>query len=250
MEAEMPQAGAAAGEAAADAAAGASTGTGSVFEDIKTSLPRLDIFDPSVFDMRMVLGALTLFGLLSYFAYRLYMNKVVAGDDFIADLGISYADFELPDEIEEYYEAKEAAGDDATALRNPLLKRAIADIPIIMRLQKEGPGMQNLYQQAMIGDREWQAYQAAEALIGEEIEQVQAEAEEIEPGWGQQIWRMASELRQALLQRQQQAAFMQAQQAAAARAQAQRAAAGDDSDEADEVADKNSGAAVPPPAID
>lgn len=33
-------------------------------------------------------------------------------------------------------------------------------------------------------------------MIGEEIEAVQAEADEIEPGWGQQIWRMASELRQ------------------------------------------------------
>jgi hypothetical protein len=35
-----------------------------------------DIFDPSVFDMRMVLGMLALFGAVSYMAFRLYMSKV------------------------------------------------------------------------------------------------------------------------------------------------------------------------------
>ena len=41
-----------------------------------------------------------------------HAKQVVGGDDFITDLGISYVDFELPDEIDEYYDAKEAAGDD------------------------------------------------------------------------------------------------------------------------------------------
>lgn len=44
-------------------------------------------------------------------------------------------------------------------LRNALLKRAIADIPIILRMQNEGPGIYNMYQQSMIGDREWHAFQ-------------------------------------------------------------------------------------------
>eukprot|EP00953_Heterococcus_sp_UTEX-ZZ885_P023687 13006-Heterococcus_DN1.PRE.2 len=153
--------GATASEPAAEGfAEKASQTAGRVFEDfVKTSLPRLDIFDPSVFDMRMVLGMLALFGAVSFMAFKLYMSKVVGGDDFISDLGISYAGFELPDEVDEYYEAKENITD-LQQLRNPLLKRAIADIPIILRLQKEGPGMQNMYQQAMIGDKEWQAYQA------------------------------------------------------------------------------------------
>jgi hypothetical protein len=37
---------------------------------------------------------------------------------------------------------------------------------------------------------------SAEAQISEEIEEVQAEADEIEAGWGEKIWRLASELRQ------------------------------------------------------
>lgn len=44
-------------------------------------------------------------------------------------------------------------------LRNALLKRAIADIPIILRMQNEGPGIYNMYQQAMIGEKEWHAFQ-------------------------------------------------------------------------------------------
>ncbi len=49
--------------------------------------------------------------------------------------------------------------EDKKNLRNVLLKRAIADIPIILRMQNEGPGMHNMYQQAMIGNKEWRAFQ-------------------------------------------------------------------------------------------
>ncbi len=33
--------------------------------------------------------------------------RVVGEDDFFADLGISYKDFDMPDEVDDYYEAKE-----------------------------------------------------------------------------------------------------------------------------------------------
>ncbi|CAM9921434.1 unnamed protein product, partial [Choristocarpus tenellus] len=86
-------------------------------------------------------------------------------------------------------------------LRNALLKRAIADIPIILRMQNEGPGIYNMYQQAMIGEKEWQSFQEAEAMISEEIESVQEEADEIEKGWSQSIWPLAMQLRTVLVKR-------------------------------------------------
>lgn len=43
---------------------------------------------------------------------RFCVVRVVGEDDFFADLGISYKDFDMPDEIDDYYEAKE---DPATA---------------------------------------------------------------------------------------------------------------------------------------
>mmetsp|Transcript_2752 Transcript_2752/g.4116 ORF Transcript_2752/g.4116 Transcript_2752/m.4116 type:complete len:197 (+) Transcript_2752:68-658(+) len=179
------------------------TKAGKVFEGIKTSLPKLDIFDPSVFDIKAVIGALTLFGLITYLIFSFYMKKVVSADDFMTDLGISFSDFELPDEVEEYYEAKEKAKNDIMSLKNPLLKRAVEDLVVIMRLQREGPGIINLYKQAMIGEKEWRGFKQAEKIINHEIEQVQAEAELIEPGFGKLIWQRASEIRQALILRRQ-----------------------------------------------
>ncbi|CAM9604048.1 unnamed protein product [Ectocarpus sp. 12 AP-2014] len=95
----------------------------------------------------------------------------------------------MPDEVDDFYEAKENPdiASDAGKLRNALLKRAIADIPIILRMQNEGPGIYNMYQQAMIGEKEWHAFQEAETMISEEIESVQNEADEIEPGWSQTV---------------------------------------------------------------
>lgn len=34
-------------------------------------------------------------------------DRVVGEDDFFSDLGISYKDFDMPDEVDDYYEAKE-----------------------------------------------------------------------------------------------------------------------------------------------
>ncbi|CAM9856564.1 unnamed protein product, partial [Phaeothamnion confervicola] len=166
---------------------GASGGSGTFFEEIKTSLPGLaDIFDPSVFDMKKLVGALLCFGLVAVMVYRLFVKKFVGEDDFFQDLGISYLDFELPDEIDEYYETKASQQEkeqNKELLRRALLKRAIADIPIILRMQAEGPGMYNMYQQAMIGEKEWRAFQLAETVISEEIESVQEEADQVEEGW-------------------------------------------------------------------
>lgn len=194
--------GAAYGQGAGDAA-----GDNTFFESVKTSLPGLDMFDPSVFDIRMVLAVLAVVSLVAYAIFRLFVRKVVGEDDFFADLGISYKDFDMPDEVDDYYEKKEdpEIAKDKAKLRNALLKRAIADIPIILRMQNEGPGIYNMYQQSMIGDREWHAFQEAESMISEEIESVQNEADELEAGWGQSIWPLAMQLRTVLMQRREKA---------------------------------------------
>jgi len=65
------------------------------------------------------------------------------------------------------------------------MKRCIADIPLVTHLQKESAGMNKLYSQSMCSVKQWKSYQAAEALISAEVEEVRAEADEIEPGWSQ-----------------------------------------------------------------
>ena len=66
-----------------------------------------------------------------------------------------------------------------------LMKRAIADIPIVTHIQKESAGMNKLYSQSMCSVKQWRAYQNAEAMVSQEVEEVRAEADEIEPGWSQ-----------------------------------------------------------------
>jgi hypothetical protein len=65
------------------------------------------------------------------------------------------------------------------------MKRCIADIPIVTHIQKESTGMNKLYSQSMCSVKQWRAYQAAEALVSNEVNEVRAEAEEIEPGWSE-----------------------------------------------------------------
>ena len=107
----------------------------------------------------------------------------------------------LPSEVDEYYAIKEkveASGwvpgkppDKANpngphrVLAQALMKRAIGDIPIVTHIQKESAGMNKLYAQSMCSVKQWRAYQAAEAMVSSEVEEVRAEADEIEPGWSQ-----------------------------------------------------------------
>ena len=94
------------------------------------------------------------------------------------------------------------------------MKRAIADIPILQHIQKESPGMNKLYAQSMCSEKQWRAYQKAEALVSAEVEEVRREADQIEGGWSQMIWRQAMQYHQMLKQRHEQEA--KAAEAAAA----------------------------------
>ena len=140
----------------------------------------------------------------------------------------------LPSEVDEYYKIKEkceeagwepgsvpaspqeAANGPHRIMAQALMKRAIADIPILQHIQKESPGMNKLYAQSMCSEKQWRAYQKAEALVSAEVEEVRREADQVEPGWSQMIWRQAMQYHQMLKQRHEQEA--KAAEAAAAAA--------------------------------
>ena len=65
------------------------------------------------------------------------------------------------------------------------MKRCMADIPIVTHIQRESAGMNKLYSQSMCSVKQWKSYQAAEAMVSAEVEEVRAEADEVEPGWSQ-----------------------------------------------------------------
>merc|ERR1712174_89523 len=68
-------------------------------------------------------------------------------------------------------------------------------------IQKESSGMNKLYSHSMCSVKQWRTYQAAEAMVSAEVDEVRAEADEIEPGWSEVIWRQAMQYHQMLKQR-------------------------------------------------
>lgn len=146
-------------------------------------------------------------------------KKEEEDDDFFSNLDGEKFNLKLPGEADEYYNIRakcESAGWKAgqSKLQNEqgpsrvmaqaLMKRAIADIPIVTHIQKESGGMNKLYSQSMCSVKQWRAYQNAEAMVSQEVEEVRAEADEIEPGWSQAIWRQAMQYHQMLKQKHEQ----------------------------------------------
>lgn len=153
-------------------------------------------------------------GALLYFLY----NRKNRGDD--DDYFSSYEKFniKLPSEVDEYYSVKDKCmnagwepgkppADKSNAngphrvMAQALMKRAIGDIPIVTFIQKESAGMNKLYSQSMCSVSQWRAYQNAEAMVSAEVDEVRAEADEIEPGWSQVIWRQAMQYHNMLKQK-------------------------------------------------
>eukprot|EP00429_Kryptoperidinium_foliaceum_P064744 CAMPEP_0176058710 /NCGR_PEP_ID=MMETSP0120_2-20121206/29254_1 /TAXON_ID=160619 /ORGANISM="Kryptoperidinium foliaceum, Strain CCMP 1326" /LENGTH=294 /DNA_ID=CAMNT_0017392241 /DNA_START=88 /DNA_END=972 /DNA_ORIENTATION=+ len=166
-------------------------------------------------------------GLLFFIYYRRSKDD---GDDFFSNLDGEKFNLKLPAEVEEYYAIKEkvqASGwvpgtpPDKSNPNGPhrimaqaLMKRAIGDIPIVTHIQKESPGMNKLYSQSMCSVKQWRAYQAAEAMVSAEVDEVRAEADEIEPGWSQVIWRQAMQYHTMLKQKHEMEQKAAAEQAA------------------------------------
>lgn len=172
--------------------------------------------DPAIF---LFLGFLLIAIIWFFFYYRKRKDQADS-EAFFSNLDGEKFNLKLPAAVEEYYEVKakceeagwepgQAAGKDAANQSGPhrmlaqaLMKRCIADIPIVQHIQKESNGMNKLYSHSMCSVTQWKAYQAAESLVSAEVDEVRAEADEIEPGWSQVIWRQAMQYHQMLKQRQ------------------------------------------------
>jgi len=66
----------------------------------------------------------------------------------------------------------------------------------------------------MVSIKQWKSYQAAENMVSIEVGEVREEADEIEPGWSQVIWRQAMQYHNMLKQRNESEAKQMAAQAA------------------------------------
>jgi len=171
--------------------------------------------DPAIYLALAFIGAIIIY----YFYYTRNKKKQSEQESFFFEMDGDKFNIKLPAAVDEYYDVKEkvekagwepgkkmGAPDDAAsapgrALAQALMKRSIADIPLVTHIQKESPGMNKLYAQSMCSVKQWKSYQAAESLISGEVEEVRAEADDIEPGWSQTIWRQAMQYHNMLKER-------------------------------------------------
>jgi len=166
-----------------------------------------------------LLGFAALFILAIGFVMYRQRKARAETEDFFTQLDGEKFNLKLPAAVDEYYAIKEKAieqgwtpgqkveGPAATAsgpqrvLAQALMKRCIADIPLVTHIQKESPGMNKLYSQSMCSVNQWRSYQAAEAMVTAEVDEVRAEADEVEPGWSGVIWKQAMQYHHMLKQR-------------------------------------------------
>jgi hypothetical protein len=154
--------------------------------------------------------AVLFFGVLFIYIQLRNKRKNADVDDFFANLDGDKFDLKLPPAVDEYYDVKAKCEEEGwepgltppspppggggqpqqqqpsthhRLLAQALMKRCIADIPIVSHIQRESAGMNKLYSQSMCSVKQWKSYEAAEAMVSAEVEEVRAEADEIEPGW-------------------------------------------------------------------
>lgn len=169
--------------------------------------------DPAVY----LLIAVVIIGIISFLYYqRRKKSAEDANDEFFNQLDGEKFNLKLPAAVDEYYTIKDKiidqgwepgqkkdaqGGGPHRVLAQALMKRCIADIPLVTHIQKESSGMNKLYSHSMCSVKQWRTYQAAEAMVSAEVDEVRAEADEIEPGWSEVIWRQAMQYHQMLKQR-------------------------------------------------
>jgi len=81
--------------------------------------------------------------------------------------------------------------DQVGELRKALMKRLISSIERLDKVQRDKPGNLKLWREKLVSERYWGSLCDSERLITEEIDCCVAEADELEPGWREFIFRQA-----------------------------------------------------------
>ncbi|KAF4320767.1 hypothetical protein BBO99_00003581 [Phytophthora kernoviae] len=185
-------------------------------------------------DLQLVAIAVTgVTFLLVIMAARVLMPKKTDEIDESLQAMINGFDFALPEEVEQYRKGKTEHPTETDKCFQLLFRRAVADIPLIRKIQSESSGIQRLKKNDILKDGSYLSYKLAEEMINEEINDVRREAEELKPGegWPDKIFPQAVQFmnqvaeQQMAAQRKAAEAQMKAMQAAHAKAMAQAEAA-------------------------
>jgi hypothetical protein len=170
---------------------------------------------------------------LLFMAARVMMPQKTDDVDESLQAMINGFDFALPEEVEQYRQGKAQHPGEKDKCFQLLFRRAVADIPLIRKIQSESSGIQRLKKNDILKDGSFLSYKLAEEMINDEINEVRREAEELKPGegWPDKIFPQAVQFmnqiaeQQMAAQRKAAETQMKAMQAARAKAMAQAEAA-------------------------
>ncbi|KAG5185397.1 hypothetical protein JKP88DRAFT_255005 [Tribonema minus] len=169
-------------------------------------------------------------------------------DDFRYDaLGAAQYQFKLHPHTEHYQTLKANFPENAADIRplqRALFERALVNIPLVMQITHEANQASQLYKRSMISESAWRAIRKAEDTLKAEMDDVSAEADELQQGWGAEIWQQAMHVHVQSQERQAQAAAAAEAAEKEQRTQANRAKR---EKQKERQKAKKAGSAAPPP---
>ena len=127
-------------------------------------------------------------------AYYFYHHTSASSGSILDHIAGQQYDVKLPEYSETYEEDKEACQGDVEKTKRLLMRRCVADVPVLLWMQNEQRNVQRLYKGSMIGKDTYESFQASMELVQEEEEQVKQEAEALRDDWGEKIWHEAVHL--------------------------------------------------------
>ncbi|OQS07699.1 hypothetical protein THRCLA_20084 [Thraustotheca clavata] len=146
----------------------------------------------------VALGVCAVAVFLVFSVIKVLRPKAVHEGDDVLDEMINGFDFTLPPQVEEYRQIREKAPaklgeEDMKIVCSALFRRAVADIPLIRKIQTEAQGMHRLKQNDLIKDGPFMSFKLAEEMIADEIKEVREEAQSLQPqdNWGESIFAQA-----------------------------------------------------------
>lgn len=78
--------------------------------------------------------------------------------------------------------------EERTGLHKALMRRLVSCIGKLDQVQRDKPGNWKMWQSKLISERYWTTLLEAERIVSQEIDSCVTEAEELEPGWREQIF--------------------------------------------------------------
>lgn len=87
--------------------------------------------------------------------------------------------------------AQKLEPEERLGLQQALMRRLVKTIDILDKVQRDKPGNWKMWRGKLVTENFWNSLCEAERIVGEEVDQCLAEAEELEPGWREHIFQQA-----------------------------------------------------------